>query len=64
MEEPWGLLFLLLMDGGEVLPPWELALLGCEVELIPWEAWEALVDLPLLLPDWLLEGEKPFLPGN
>ena len=58
MEEPWGLFALLLL--GEVLPPWELALLTSEVVLSSWEAWnalslaECLLPLPELLPACLL----------
>ena len=58
MEEPWGMLALLLF--GEVLPPWDLALLAWEVVLFFWEAWhtlslaECLLPLPDLLPACLL----------
>ena len=41
MEESWGLLALLLVEG-EVLPSWELALLVWVVALFSWKAWEAL----------------------
>ena len=38
MEEPWGMLALLLVGGTELLPSWELALLAWGVALFSWEA--------------------------
>ena len=76
IEDPWGLLALMLYGGG-IIASLGVVLFAWEVALPLWEAWEALIlaehllplgnDLPELLPAWvilLLTGGEPLLPGN
>ena len=51
MEEPWGLLVLLLVGG--VLPSWEVALLVWGVALFSWEALSLAECLTACLPAWV-----------